>query len=238
MKRRSVRRSRRRRRTDKRVILTAVIAFIVITGAVIGIMTCRPDNDKPNENKPYNYNVLNEAEISEATAGNVYKTDEQRIFIESALSLTGRVHYFWGGKCYMQGEDPDWGNMRTVRSPGHSTTGTKQPYGLDCSGLISWCFIQSGHNKTEMEESIGSGTWNQWQKSVEINRSDISIGDLAFANRYPGAKGNHVGICVGFFKGEPVIAHCSNTEDNVVVTTCGDLFRYFRRPSVFSLPNS
>ena len=212
--------------------------MIIITGAAIGIMTCKPESSEPHKNKPYKYDVLNKDGISEAVSDNFYETCEQRIFVESALSLVGRVHYFWGGKCYMQCEDPDWGEMRTVKSPGHPTSGTKQPYGLDCSGFVSWCFIQLGHTKTEMEESIGSGTWNQWQQSAEISKSDIKAGDLAFANRYPGAKGNHVGICVGFYKNEPVIAHCSNTENNVVVTTCGDLFRYFRRPSVFSFPEN
>ena len=39
------------------------------------------------------------------------------------------------------------------------------------------------------------------------------------------------GICVGFMKnGEPLIAHCSATQNKVVVSTCGSEFKYFRRP--------
>ena len=46
-----------------------------------------------------------------------------------------------------------------------------------------------------------------------------------------GSDGNHVGICVGFLKnGEPLIAHCSATQNKVVVSTCGSEFKYFRRP--------
>ena len=65
----------------------------------------------------------------------------------------------------------------------------------------------------------------------EIKKSDVRIGDLAFINKYPGSDGNHVGICVGFLKnGEPLIAHCSATQNKVVVSTCGSEFKYFRRP--------
>lgn len=59
----------------------------------------------------------------------------------------------------------------------------------------------------------------------------LRTGDLAFINKYPGSDGNHVGICVGFLKnGEPLIAHCSATQNKVVVSTCGSEFKYFRRP--------
>lgn len=66
---------------------------------------------------------------------------------------------------------------------------------------------------------------------LKLKKSDVRIGDLAFINKYPGSDGNHVGICVGFLKnGEPLIAHCSATQNKVVVSTCGSEFKYFRRP--------
>lgn len=177
------------------------------------------------------YYVLTSEQIDEAVQRNEYASDEQRIFIESALSLVGKVGYFWGGKCYEIGPDENWGVPELVTSPGHSTSGTMQPYGLDCSGFVSWCYIQLGHTKQEMVENLGNGTWNQWDRSAAVDKRDVRLGDLAFINKYPDASGNHIGICIGFLEnGEPLVAHCSYSQNNVVVSTCGDEFVYFRRP--------
>lgn len=177
------------------------------------------------------YRILDDAEIQQMSARSEYSTEAQRTLAESALMLVGKVNYFWGGKSYTVGWDDRWGKPAEVTSPGHSTSGTTIPYGLDCSGFVLWCYIQLGADKTETIEKIGVGTWNQWDKSAEIKKSDVRTGDLAFINKYPGSDGNHVGICVGFLKnGEPLIAHCSATQNKVVVSTCGSEFKYFRRP--------
>lgn len=177
------------------------------------------------------YRILDDAEIQQMSARSEYSTEAQRTLAKSALMLVGKVNYFWGGKSYTVGWDDRWGKPAEVTSPGHSTSGTTIPYGLDCSGFVLWCYIQLGADKTETIEKIGVGTWSQWDKSAEIKKSDVRTGDLAFINKYPGSDGNHVGICVGFLKnGEPLIAHCSATQNKVVVSTCGSEFKYFRRP--------
>ena len=154
------------------------------------------------------YRILDDAEIQQMSARSEYSTEAERTLAESALMLVGKVNYFWGGKSYTVGWDDRWGKPAEVTSPGHSTSGTTIPYGLDCSGFVLWCYIQLGADKTE-----------------------VRTGDLAFINKYPGSDGNHVGICVGFLKnGEPLIAHCSATQNKVVVSTCGSEFKYFRRP--------
>jgi len=187
------------------------------------ILFCMPRNRIPH--------YIDDAEIQQMSARSEYSTEAQRTLAESALMLVGKVNYFWGGKSYTVGWDDRWGKPAEVTSPGHSTSGTTIPYGLDCSGFVLWCYIQLGADKTETIEKIGVGTWNQWDKSAEIKKSDVRIGDLAFINKYPGSDGNHVGICVGFLKnGEPLIAHCSATQNKVVVSTCGSEFKYFRRP--------
>lgn len=153
------------------------------------------------------YRILDDAEIQQMSARSEYSTEAERTLAESALMLVGKVNYFWGGKSYTVGWDDRWGKPAEVTSPGHSTSGTTIPYGLDCSGFVLWCYIQLGADKTETIEKIGVGTWNQWDKSAEIKKSDVRTGDLAFINKYPGSDGNHVGICVGFLKnGEPLIA--------------------------------
>ena len=149
-----------------------------------------------------------------------------RAVTESAVSLVGKVHYFWGGKYDKFGPDPSWGEPRTVTSEGSANTGKELPWGLDCSGFVTWAFIQAGYTAGE----IGHGTWNQWFASNEISLLELRPGDLVFQNPYPGSGGNHVGICVGRLNGQPVAAHCSSAEDNVVVTYVSGIFNYARRP--------
>jgi len=173
------------------------------------------------------YRILDDAEIQQMSAFN--GSSAHPCGIRAYACRKGQL--FLGGKSYTVGWDDRWGKPAEVTSPGHSTSGTTIPYGLDCSGFVLWCYIQLGADKTETIEKIGVGTWNQWDKSAEIKKSDVRIGDLAFINKYPGSDGNHVGICVGFLKnGEPLIAHCSATQNKVVVSTCGSEFKYFRRP--------
>ena len=101
------------------------------------------------------YRILDDAEIQQMSARSEYSTEAQRTLAESALMLVGKVNYFWGGKSYTVGWDDRWGKPAEVTSPGHSTSGTTIPYGLDCSGFVLWCYIQLGADKTETIEKIG-----------------------------------------------------------------------------------
>ena len=169
---------------------------------------------------------LTDERIAEVLDANSYTSPEQRTVVESAVSLVGRVSYFWGGKYDDLGEDPDWGKPRTVTSEGSPSTGTVIPWGLDCSGYVTWAFIQAGYTASE----IGHGTWNQWFASEEIALEDVVPGDLVFVSPYPGSSGNHVGIVIGYADDKPVAAHCSSAYNNVVVTYIEDNFNYARRP--------
>lgn len=170
-------------------------------------------------------------ELSSELSGEL-SPDKQKL-VDSCVSLVGKVGYFWGGKSSADGWDERWGVPTVVESSGSETTGTVRPFGLDCSGYVTWAFLQLDRDDVNMTEAIGHGTWKQWENSSEITWEELSVGDLAFQNEYPGSSGNHVGICIGFLDGEPVFAHCSFTENCVVVTNAGDIFRYPRRPSVF-----
>ena len=169
---------------------------------------------------------LSAEKISLVLENNEYSSPEMRAVTESAVSLVGKVHYFWGGKYDKFGPDPSWGEPRIVTSEGSANTGKELPWGLDCSGFVTWAFIQAGYTAGE----IGHGTWNQWFASDEISLLELRPGDLVFQNPYPGSGGNHVGICVGRLNGQPVAAHCSSAEDNVVVTYVSGIFNYARRP--------
>lgn len=217
------------------VIMTAVL--ILASLLIMGI------NKLTDIIREKNYRCLSDEEISIALSIGREREDEiadassekRLAFAEAACSIVGEVNYFWGGKSSAVGRDPAWGEIREVESSGSESTGQSKPYGLDCSGYVSWAFIQLGYSFGEMETLFGNGTWNQWDKSTDIDFDDIRVGDIAFMNRYPTNEGNHIGICIGFLEnGEPVFAHCSSSFDNVVVTTRGTAFNHARRPNAMS----
>jgi hypothetical protein len=147
-----------------------------------------------------------------------------------AKSLIGRVSYFWGGKYNEIGMCPEWGTLKTVTSPGSTTTGTQRPYGLDCSGYVAWVFINSGISKDLISEYFGIGTNKQWEYSVPISTFSTHVGDLAFKS-VPGTEVNHVGVVVGFDSdGKPLVAHCSSGNHGIAVTPFAPTFKYLRRP--------
>ncbi len=186
--------------------------------------------------KARNYIPLSGAEIEAAIGrGRETETDEKRLAAaEAAITLVGKVHYFWGGKSGAVGFDNEWGQMKEVTGEGSPSTGTLRPYGLDCSGFVAWCFVQQGLTLEEAEDTIGLGTWTQWDRTDRIRWKDIRVGDFVFQNEYPTDEGNHIGICIGFDEaGRPMFAHCASGFDNVVVTGAGDVFRYARRPHYY-----
>ena len=137
---------------------------------------------------------------------------ERRAVVERALSLAGKVNYFWGGKSLVFGWDDRWGQLAKVTADGSSTTGTYRPYGLDCSGMVDWAF----YNATDGSYVIGHGGGAAMQHSycTPVRWEDAQIGDLAF---YPDDE--HVGIVAGWDKdGNIQIVHCASSYNNVVIT--------------------
>lgn len=137
---------------------------------------------------------------------------ERRTVVERALSLAGKVNYFWGGKSLVFGWDDRWGQLAKVTADGSSTTGTYRPYGLDCSGMVDWAF----YNATDGSYIIGHGGGAVMQHSycTPVRWEDAQIGDLAF---YPDDE--HVGIVAGWDKnGNIQIVHCASSYNNVVIT--------------------
>lgn len=137
---------------------------------------------------------------------------ERRAVVERALSLAGKVNYFWGGKSLVFGWDDRWGQLAKVTADGSSTTGTYRPYGLDCSGMVDWAV----YNATNGSYVIGHGGGAAMQHSccTPVRWEDAQIGDLAF---YPDDE--HVGIVAGWDKdGNIQIVHCASSYNNVVIT--------------------
>ena len=159
-------------------------------------------------------------------------TGERRSVLLAAFSLENKVSYFWGGKSYHTGWDNRWGEMRTVSSENSSTSGTARPLGLDCSGFVSWAFINAGGSK-DVLQYIGNGTSNQWRNSKEIGWDELMPGDLLFFKTPNSNEINHVGIVAGWDEnGQVLVIHCSSSRNGVVVTSAAE-FNYARRPYVY-----
>ncbi|WP_258106885.1 C40 family peptidase [Christensenella minuta] len=158
----------------------------------------------------------------------------RRMVVLTAHSLVGKVNYFWGGKSEVIGWDTRWGTPRVVTSGNSPTTGTTRPFGLDCSGFVTWTFINAAQDK-EVVRIIGHGTVNQFPKSTAITWNEALPGDLAFFS--PPGGNNHVGIIVGRNPdGSLLICHCSSSKNNVVVSVAQQgktSFKYIRRPDAY-----
>lgn len=138
---------------------------------------------------------------------------ERRAVMEAAYSLVGKVNYFWGGKSEVIGWDSRWGTPMKVTAAGSGTTGMTLPFGLDCSGFVTWTFINATGTPS-YANIIGHGARNQYGKCEKINWNEALPGDLVF---YPDL--GHVGIVAGEDdNGNLLVIHCASSQNNVVVT--------------------
>ncbi|MDL2295286.1 NlpC/P60 family protein [Lachnospiraceae bacterium OttesenSCG-928-E19] len=170
------------------------------------------------------------AKIEEQIPANI--SGARRSVLLAGLSLEGKVNYFWGGKSYHIGWDQNWGKQRLITSEGSSSSGSVRNYGMDCSGFVSWAFINAGGDQSVLGY-IGNGTANQWANSQTIGWDEVQPGDLVFY-KVPNSAGiNHVGIVLSSGDEGLKIVHCSSGLNGVTVT--GKVgFKYARRPYIYS----
>ena len=160
---------------------------------------------------------------------------EERVnVISAAYSLVGKVGYFWGGKSTVIGEDPGWGTSEKVSAEGSKSTGTIRAYGLDCSGFVTWAVI-NGYQDKAMQEAVGDGTSDQWEKANVVTEADAQPGDLVFQKGPEAGSDNHVGILCGKTDaGDWIAVHCSSGKNGVTVGEAYSAsFRYIRQPSFY-----
>lgn len=148
---------------------------------------------------------------------------ERVAFVRTACALTGQVDYFWGGKSHTLGWDRAWGWPQRVTAPGSDTTGRVRPYGLDCSGLVSWA-AATALKDPDAYDRIGEGVRAQY--ALCLPTQEPRPGDLAF---FPDL--SHVGIVVGRDReGQLWVVHCSFSLGGVVVTPASFGFALFGTP--------
>jgi len=120
--------------------------------------------------------------------------------VNTAKSLLG-VPYFWGGKYDKIGVDPKWGSLQTVTSTGSWSTGKSIPYGLDCSGFITWAFNQI---LIPEGKEFPHGTQNQYVSAMllPVKENELRPGDIGYTRGI-----DHVGMYIGEIDGIPSFIH-------------------------------
>lgn len=137
---------------------------------------------------------------------------ERRMVVTYALALVDRVDYFWGGKSLVLGWDDRWDELTEVTAEGSDTTGTEQPYGLDCSGFVDWAFYNASGGEYVIGQ--GGGAMEQHANCVDIEWGEVQPGDLLF---YP--EDEHVGIAAGRdWLGHLLVVHCASSTDGVAIS--------------------
>lgn len=137
---------------------------------------------------------------------------ERRMVVTYALALVDKVDYFWGGKSLVLGWDERWGELTEVTAEGGATTGTEQPYGLDCSGFVDWAFYNASGGEYVIGQ--GGGAMEQHANCVDIEWDEVQPGDLLFYS-----EDEHVGIAAGHdWLGRLLVVHCAAGTDGVVIS--------------------
>ena len=137
---------------------------------------------------------------------------ERRMVVTYALALVDKVDYFWGGKSLVLGWDDRWGELTEVTAEGSDSTGTEQPYGLDCSGFVDWTFYNASGGEYVIGQ--GGGAMEQHANCVDIEWDEVQPGDLLF---YP--EDEHVGIAAGRdWLGRVLVVHCASGTSGVAIS--------------------
>lgn len=137
---------------------------------------------------------------------------ERRMVVTYALALVDKVDYFWGGKSLALGWDDRWGELAEVTAAGSDTTGTEQPYGLDCSGFVDWVFYNASGGSYVIGQ--GGGAAAQHANCTDIAWDEVQPGDLLF---YP--EDEHVGIAAGHdLLGRLLVVHCASGTNGVTIS--------------------
>ena len=137
---------------------------------------------------------------------------ERRMVVTYALALVDKVDYFWGGKSLVLGWDDRWGELTEVTAEGSDTTGTEQPYGLDCSGFVEWAFYNASGGEYVIGQ--GGGVMEQHANCVDIEWDEVQPGDLLF---YP--EDEHIGIAAGRdWLGRLLVVHCASGTGGVAIS--------------------
>ena len=169
--------------------------FLVLFALIIGGIFFLSSGD---ENRSSSNTTLSQGQVDTSKFTRPGITRQE--VIDVALSLVGKVKYFWGGHSE-KGWNPLWGTPMLVTAQGDLTSGTMQPFGLDCSGFVDWVYKTAGYN------GLYPPTGPQWNNTYEIKESELKPGDIVF-EAVGASQINHVGIFYKRENGVKYYIHC------------------------------
>lgn len=119
-----------------------------------------------------------------------------------------RLPYWWGGKSWSTGASTEWGKYYVT----YSDTTTYYYYGLDCSGFITWTYVNAGY-------AIPSNTyphdyyWGDYSgMKVPINKNNGEIGDWL-------VNSGHIKIIIGKTSTGYITAEARGKAAGMVIST-------------------
>lgn len=201
----------------------------------------------------------------EKNAENIAGNELRRQVVLTAITIVGKVPYFYGGKYYGL-LHPEWGKDKKaiVDNTGSEDTWPQDaklaeyaPYGLDCSGYVQWVYLNAQKALGVSKPKFRGGTWTQWDDSTMLlggktiaqygfkeadGTPSLLIGDLVYRDKPQNCKqgySNYNGIVVGYADdGTPYVASCTSRIGGVVVEKLDtSSFKYARRPNIYKTFN-
>ena len=153
---------------------------------------------------------------------------ERKAVIQHALTLVGKVNYFWGGKSLVLGWDSRWGTTMQVTAAGSSSTGTYRPLRDGLQRLCGLGILQR-HRRRVHHRPRGAGPPHSTVTALRLHGTRRSPATWYSIPRTPmwvlwGGRDEN---------GNLLIIHCASGANNVVITGV-DGFTSIGRPVYFT----
>lgn len=153
------------------------------------------------------------------------------------LSEEEEIPYFWGGKYSGKGINAKWNTQQPIPSAGSDIQfeGANWPYGLDCSGFVTWSIINGGY---QMNVSY-TGAYLDYIKPItytfnvdNLKSGKIKAGDLLYRD-------GHIAIIteLDHLKGTIKVAEEKGAKYGMVVTntTIDDFVNTNKYSDIYSM---
>ena len=156
-----------------------------------------------------------------AMLANINVDDTRRAIVSDAISLVGKVPYYWGGKATEFGVYPftttAGGKVGETVSPDEKG---RTLAGVDCYGFVQYCYnstvsgLMPTSTTSQFIDEDGYGL-------KAISAKELQPGDVGVF--YKNGSGGHIGIFYGYDdNGSALWIHCTGMpRNNVVLSTCG-----------------
>lgn len=129
-----------------------------------------------------------------------------------------KIPYWFGGKSGIKGYNPEWGCGKAITDrvgTALQPPGSVHPYGLDCSGFVSWSIYNAGYKSSTIKHSSAGqkGFTNELYALNSTNLAKAKPGDLVWNE-------GHIGILLSVnpSKCEYSVAEAQGAKTGVLVT--------------------